>query len=51
MTSEVPKVLIIYYSFTKQTERAARTMAGQLTERGAAVTMSRITERTSRSIQ
>jgi hypothetical protein len=42
MTSEAPKVLIVYYSFTKQTEHAAQTMASRLTQRGATVTTSNI---------
>jgi flavodoxin len=42
MTSEGPKVLIVYYSFTKQTERAAQAMASRLTQRGATVTASNI---------
>jgi len=42
MTSEAPKVLIVYYSFTKQTQLAAQIMADRLTERGAAVTTSSI---------
>jgi flavodoxin len=42
MTSDAPSVLIVYYSFTKQTEHAAQTMADRLTQRGAVVTMSPI---------
>jgi flavodoxin len=42
MTSESPKVLIVYYSYTKTTEQAALAMAARLTERGADVTTSSI---------
>ncbi len=42
MTSAAPKVLVVYYSFTKFTEQAGQSMADRLTERGAVVTMSPI---------
>jgi|SRR5271170_2125220 len=42
MTSEAPKVLIVYYSYTKTTEQAALAMADRLTRRGAVVTTSNI---------
>jgi flavodoxin len=42
MTSEAPNVLIVYYSFTKQTALAAQAMATRLTQRGATVTTANI---------
>jgi menaquinone-dependent protoporphyrinogen IX oxidase len=41
-TTETPKVLLVYYSFTQQTRQVATTIAEELRKRGVEVTMASI---------